>query len=236
MQDILVVEDSVDIADAFNLIMGDEGFAVTAAGNGREALDKFSHQSFDLVILDIKLPEMSGLELYFLMKSMRPEINIIVMTAYRFDQLSSIFLDKDHLSLLPSPVDKNVINEIADKEGVFVGTARSGIEYDKISGDVSLVEINSVSEAYLGALTNQGNKLAVVTSLPLIAIFSLLYTCHERGHTLPSTILIILTHGNSEQINPLSSFSLSGCIFKPFDFREIIRTVKNEACLKVNMK
>jgi two-component system, chemotaxis family, response regulator PixH len=62
MKNILVVD---DLKAQLNLITGylkEEGFNVTTADNGREALEKASVQTFDLVITDLVMPEMSGLE------------------------------------------------------------------------------------------------------------------------------------------------------------------------------
>ena len=62
MKNVLVVD---DLKAQLNLITGyltEEGFNVITAGNGNEALEKASAQSFDLVITDLVMPEMSGLE------------------------------------------------------------------------------------------------------------------------------------------------------------------------------
>lgn len=62
MKNVLVVD---DLKAQLNLITGylkEEGFNVTTANNGSEALDKASQQTFDLVITDLVMPEMSGLE------------------------------------------------------------------------------------------------------------------------------------------------------------------------------
>ena len=62
MKNVLVVD---DLKAQLNLISGyltDEGFQVTTAANGNEALTKASSQTFDLVITDLVMPEMSGLE------------------------------------------------------------------------------------------------------------------------------------------------------------------------------
>ncbi len=62
MKNVLIVD---DLKAQLNLISGyltEEGFKVTTAENGNEALEKASSQTFDLVITDLVMPEMSGLE------------------------------------------------------------------------------------------------------------------------------------------------------------------------------
>ncbi len=55
---------------------------VTAAASGKEALTLFSENSFDLVLLDMKMPEMDGMELLELIRRTRPDQTVVMMTAY----------------------------------------------------------------------------------------------------------------------------------------------------------
>ena len=61
-QRILVVEDEESLADSIRYNLEREGFAVEAAPDGRSALERFRSTSPDLVLLDVMLPEMSGLD------------------------------------------------------------------------------------------------------------------------------------------------------------------------------
>lgn len=62
MAKILLVEDDEFISEIYEKKLGDAGFEVTNVKNGREALKRISETSYDLVLLDIVLPEMSGKE------------------------------------------------------------------------------------------------------------------------------------------------------------------------------
>jgi two-component system response regulator MtrA len=63
MTRILVVDDDESVLEAICLILEDEGFAVTAARSGAEALDVLRGQPVDLVVLDVLIPDMDGLDL-----------------------------------------------------------------------------------------------------------------------------------------------------------------------------
>lgn len=61
MYHILVCDDDRDIVSALTIYLTSEGYAVTSAGNGQEALTRFREESFDLVLMDIMMPGMDGI-------------------------------------------------------------------------------------------------------------------------------------------------------------------------------
>jgi len=83
---ILLVEDEKHIAQGiiFNLEL--EGFLITHAETGATAMDAFSRQSFDLVVLDLMLPDSHGFDLCREMRKTHPQLPILMLTALGEDQ------------------------------------------------------------------------------------------------------------------------------------------------------
>jgi len=81
MARILVVDDSAGIRVPLADLLTDEQHDVSQASNGREALDILSEEDFDLVISDIIMPNMDGLQLLRESKRLRPETGFIIITA-----------------------------------------------------------------------------------------------------------------------------------------------------------
>jgi len=80
---ILVVDDEVSIREMIKKGLSQMGeFNVETAQNGAEAIEKIEKEIFDLVLTDLKMPEMDGLELLKNIKGTRPEVMVILMTAY----------------------------------------------------------------------------------------------------------------------------------------------------------
>lgn len=79
---ILVVDDEESIREFFEIMLKREGYEVVTAANGLEALEALKKQSMDLVISDIQMPEMSGMELLTRMKETDPEATVIMITAF----------------------------------------------------------------------------------------------------------------------------------------------------------
>jgi two-component system response regulator RegX3 len=77
---ILVVEDEASLADSVRYNLEREGFLVTVAADGREALDRFRREPPNLVILDLMLPELSGLDVCRTMRA-ESDVPIIMVTA-----------------------------------------------------------------------------------------------------------------------------------------------------------
>lgn len=79
---ILVVDDEEGARDLFNTILTDEGYDVSLANGGEEALGLFKSYPFNLVITDIKMPVMDGLQLLQEIRKMGSKTDVIMVTAY----------------------------------------------------------------------------------------------------------------------------------------------------------
>src|ERR1039458_9023611 len=79
-ESILVVEDDELMLAALEILLQDEGYEVTTASNGIEALLFASSQSFDLVISDVQMAEMDGIETISNLKKQQPGTRSIVIT------------------------------------------------------------------------------------------------------------------------------------------------------------
>jgi len=82
MQSILIVDDDQDIRNILWNVLKDKGFAPVLAQNGKEALGKLREEPPDLVLLDMRLPDMHGLELLEKIRKQYTDIPVIIITAY----------------------------------------------------------------------------------------------------------------------------------------------------------
>jgi DNA-binding response OmpR family regulator len=79
---ILVVDDESEMRTALSHALDRGGFSVESAASGTEALIKLKKDAFSMVITDIKMPEMSGIEVLGAVKKLSPQIPVIMITAY----------------------------------------------------------------------------------------------------------------------------------------------------------
>jgi DNA-binding NtrC family response regulator len=81
MPRILVVDDERGILDTIEILLRGEGFEVEALQNGREALERFQSARPDIVLTDIRMPAMSGLDILAEVRRLDPQVPVILMTA-----------------------------------------------------------------------------------------------------------------------------------------------------------
>lgn len=79
---VLVVDDDPDVCKTVGLILKEHGYHVDAYADAREALSAARHQSYDVALIDLKMPSMGGLELVEKIREEDDHVSPIVMTAY----------------------------------------------------------------------------------------------------------------------------------------------------------
>lgn len=102
---ILVVDDDETIRTTMKAILEDEGYLVDLAATGKEAIQKTQEASFNIALLDIRLPDMEGVELLKLMKDAVPRTRKIMVTGYPSMQNAIGALNKNADAYLLKPVD-----------------------------------------------------------------------------------------------------------------------------------
>lgn len=79
---ILIVDDEIHVRDGLAEILQQEGFYVETACDGKEAISLSVNKKFDLMISDIKMPEIDGLQLLNEIQKVNPQIRVIMVTAF----------------------------------------------------------------------------------------------------------------------------------------------------------
>jgi len=80
---IMIVDDEPDILIVLGEFLSKEGFKVLTAKDGRQAIEKIKEHKVDLVLLDMAMPNMNGIETLRELKKLKPEVSVIMITAYR---------------------------------------------------------------------------------------------------------------------------------------------------------
>ncbi|MFQ6052898.1 MAG: response regulator [Candidatus Bathyarchaeia archaeon] len=101
---ILLVDDDRDIVETFQSILKKAGFFVETAMTGREAIDKARRSKFDLVLLDIKLPDIMGDMVASKIREQDDEVSMIMITGYPSFQKCIDSLDLGISEILLKPI------------------------------------------------------------------------------------------------------------------------------------
>ncbi len=112
---ILIVDDQFGIRILLNEVFQKEGYHTFQAANGVQALELVTKETPDLVLLDMKIPGMDGIEILKRMKKLNQDIRVIIMTAY--GELDMIKESKDlgALTHFAKPFDIDDLREAVKK-------------------------------------------------------------------------------------------------------------------------
>ena len=106
---ILVVDDERPQLEILRLILGSEGYEVGAASSGRAALAALRRQPFDLVLTDLKMPDLSGIALLEEIQKEQPGACVVLMTAHGTIDSAVEAMRKGAFDYLTKPVDRDVL-------------------------------------------------------------------------------------------------------------------------------
>lgn len=90
---ILIVDDEPGYRDLLGMKLGDNGFRVLTAGDGFEAEDVLRREVVDLVVTDMKMPRMDGLDVLHAAKTLRRDLPVVLITGYALEQRSEAALE-----------------------------------------------------------------------------------------------------------------------------------------------
>ena len=121
---VLIIEDEQVISSGCRLVLMELGYAVDTRMTGETGMDAALNGTYDLVLLDVKLPDMSGMEILQKVREKRPDVHIIVMTGFStvqnaveamklgaFDYLAKPFSDGELVLAIEKAIDKKRLME-----------------------------------------------------------------------------------------------------------------------------
>lgn len=106
---ILIVDDEINMVKTLNAFLSQEGYAVSSALNAKSALQALQEQSFDLVLADLRMPDMSGLELIKEAKTLKVPPAMMIMTAYASIESAVECMKEGALDFFVKPFDMDEI-------------------------------------------------------------------------------------------------------------------------------
>ena len=192
MTRILVVDDDRSQAEEFGALLGKAGCDVMLAGNGREALDLLGRELPDVVLTDLDMPEMDGLELVQAIRRDYPALPVILMTAMGSEDVAVKALHHGAASYVRK---RNLAKEIVQTVGSVLAIARALPQQERV--------LDCLTEDQLGfVLDNDTAQVpAVLGHLELVASLLNPRDRTERirvGIALHETLVNAIEHGNLE--------------------------------------
>ncbi len=112
---ILIVEDDPRVGESLRLLLQKKGYSTLLASNGKEGLQLFRQETVDLVITDVVMPKMGGLELLEAVKALRPETEVIVISAQGTIEKAVQAMKLGAFDFIEKPINPRVISLLVER-------------------------------------------------------------------------------------------------------------------------
>ncbi len=119
---ILIVDDEPVVIKSCESILRTEGYNIDSAFNGRDAIGILQKAKYDLVITDLKMPEVDGIDLIRWLRSSKPETGIVVITGYPSQDTIKDALNLGIIDYLPKPFTPQILIDVTTKALSLVKT------------------------------------------------------------------------------------------------------------------
>lgn len=107
---VLVVDDDPEMQALFKQFLRKAGFGRIVVGTGADAIAHVSKQRFDLVFLDLQLPDIPGDEVFESIKEIYPDLPVVIITGYPDSEILSRILKTGPVTVIQKPVELEVLN------------------------------------------------------------------------------------------------------------------------------
>ncbi len=112
---ILVVDDEQVVLKSCERVLAPDGYQVSTTSSAKDALGLLDKNRYDLIITDLKMPEMDGLEFMKQVRTRNPDINIVVITGYPSQESIKESLSLRIIDYLPKPFSPILLQEVVNK-------------------------------------------------------------------------------------------------------------------------
>ena len=163
---ILLIDDDPSLRRVTEYNLSQNGFFVITAASGQKGLEAFSHHMPDLVVSDVKLGDMNGLDLLSRIKQVSAEIPVVIITAFGSIEMAVQAMQKGAFTFITKPFDRQTLIHSCKKAleltGLRTQTRLLTHEIDRLTGTRGIVSASSVMKELLETASRAANSDATV--------------------------------------------------------------------------
>lgn len=224
---IFVIDDDKEHAESVADILEMRGCEVEMAHSGEAAVARFREVDFDLVLMDVKLPGMNGVETFFEFRRMRPAAQVMMMTGFSVEQLVAQAVENGALGVLHKPFAAAELIAVVDRAKPR-GLVLVADDDPEIAASLALIleeqgyrvrHARTGQDAYETVAGGGIDCLLLDLRLPVLSGLEVYMRLKEAGRVVP-TILITGFPGDdaAERLSPLTQ----GLLVKPFEVSTLL--------------
>lgn len=231
--DILIVDDDRDLAEAIGDALEMMGHNATIAYSGTEAIEKYCGRAFDLTFMDVKLPDINGVETFMAIREMDSNARVVMMTGYQIDQLLAQATANGALKVLRKPfaIDEvlSAIREaqpaglilVADDDPGFSDSAEHLLRNE----GYEVLVARDGAEAVEKAIAARPDVLLLDLRMPVMTGLDVYLELKRRDCLVPTIIVTAYPKGEEDAVRALKTLTVTGCLFKPFNPEALLEAI-----------
>ncbi len=228
---ILVIEDEAEVRESYKDMFALFGHEVEAVSNGREGLSLINKTDYDVVVTDLNMPEMDGLEVLRYIKKRKPYIEVIVITGFATLENAIQAMKVGAYDYFTKPVDIDHVRIVLTK---CIQQIRSKRENEELrSLNEQLKALNELKDKFI-TITNHELRTPITVLKGYIELLD--YFLRENGNQDVGDALEVATEtmselvGIVEQMHDMSSFDYGKKIFNmtEIDIQQLLTTIYKE--------
>jgi len=163
---ILLIDDDQSLRRVTEYNLTTKGFNVVTAASGRKGLESFENHTPDLVVTDVKLGDMNGLDILTQIKKNNPEIPVIIMTAFGSIEMAVQAMNRGAFNFITKPFDRDTLI-LSCKKALELKSLRSKTklmsnEINRLTGTKGIISASSVMKELLDTASKAANSEATV--------------------------------------------------------------------------
>ena len=231
---VLVVDDDVNFCKTLSKILEKKGYAVTTAENGQRAVDLVKERAFDVILMDVKMPVMNGVEAYKKIRQIRKSETVIFMTAFSIEDLIKETVKAGAYAVLKKPFDiDTVVNMIEkSKKGVLLAV----VDDDPNLGKTMRVILERKGYSITTCLTGE-DAIALAKDRPRdiffidmkLPVLNGLETYLKIQKVNPEAVVVMMT-GYRQEMDVMVKQAMEkgaySCLYKPFNMDDAIKIIE----------
>jgi DNA-binding response OmpR family regulator len=222
---ILVVDDDHDFAESLAELLHERGHEVELAFTGEDGVRELTQGHFDITFMDVKLPDMSGVDSFLESRKHKAAARVVMMTGYMVEEMVQKAVAAGALGVLRKPLVMSelfsFLDQIApdrtlllvDDDAEFLASTKAIL----VDRGFRVLAARTGVEAVELALANTIDLLILDLRLPLLNGLGVYQELKRQGMTLPTIVVTAYPVEECEQVDALGVLPNATCMYKPFD-------------------
>ena len=231
---VLIVDDDANVCKTLSNILEKKGYATTVVDSGQRAIELSRERPFDVILTDVKMPVMSGVETYKKIKQYRPSAVIIFMTAFALQDLAKDMIGEGAYAVIEKPYEIDTVVNMIEKsqEGLLItlvdpdtdlrNTMKNALERK----GYSITVCSTGEEAIALAKKKLHDIFFIDTKLPVLNGLETYLEIRKINSKIVVVMMTAYRQETDELVTQAIEKGAYSCLYKPFDMDKPVKLVE----------